>query len=85
MCVCLSRTKHVCNGVAETETIHSITLHCTMLMKVLSHPGHGNSKCYTAGNWTSVCDDVSPSRFFSSNYPEESCRLLNPGCFILPC
>ena len=23
-----------------------------MLMKVLSHPGHGNSKCCTVVNWT---------------------------------
>ena len=23
-----------------------------MLMKVLSHPGHGNCKSYVVGNWT---------------------------------
>lgn len=25
-----------------------------MLMRVLGHPGYGNSMCYVEGNWTSV-------------------------------
>ena len=36
-----------------------------MLMKVLSHPGHGNSKCCTVVNWT--CFTTHPRSFFSSN------------------
>ena len=67
--------------VSSAGVFIGLNLNCAVLLvKVLSHPGHGNSKCCIVGNW-----HVSVSRrrftsyprgFRSSNQPEGSCRVL---------
>ncbi len=29
---------------------------CGVLLRILSHPGHGNVKCSNVGNWTDLVD-----------------------------
>ena len=62
-------------------TLVLCSINVVVLMTVLSYSGHGNSRCSITGNWTcfSFWRRLSshPRGFFSSNWLEGSCRLLN--------
>jgi len=53
--------------------IQAEIIYTNLLMKILSHPGHGNHKILNKGNWTSLCTVV----LNTANYHREIITLLS--------